>query len=120
MTLPADEAFAAFHFVVNEGVIQVQFHDRKALFILLVQVERLSGEELKANVMAEQFMGLKKRMDLLEVIVPEVALPHQVDTSDVVVGKGEQLITVEDGVRVVMHVEVFDGEVVEFPEAVVS
>ena len=65
-------------------------------------------------------MSLKQRMNLLEVIVPEIALAHQIHASNMVVGKGKQLITKKDSVRVVMHVEVLYGQIVQFPQTLIS
>lgn len=59
-------------------------------------------------------------MHLLEVCVPEVALAEEVDCCDVAVREGEQLVGEEDGVCVVVDVEVVDCEVVEAAQHLVG
>lgn len=53
MALSSYEAFAAFHFVVNECIVEVEFQYRNTLFVLFVQVKRLSGQKLEADIMGE-------------------------------------------------------------------
>ena len=85
MALSPYKAFVGFHFVVNEGVIKVKFHNCKALFILLVEVEGFGCEKLETDVMTEHFLSLEKGMNFLEIVVPEIALSHKVNTPNMVV-----------------------------------
>lgn len=89
MTLPSNKALTTLHLVVYERVIKVQFHDGETLFILFVEEETFSGKQLETDVMAEQFIGLEKRVDFLEIVVPEVALAHKIHTANVIVRQGE-------------------------------
>ncbi len=59
MTLSSYKAFAALHFVVNEGIVQVQFHHRDALVILLVQVKWFRCQQLEADVVWEKLLSLE-------------------------------------------------------------
>lgn len=65
-------------------------------------------------------MLLKQSVDLLVVSVPEIALPQQIQRGDMVVGQGDELVGKKDGVGVVVHVQVVDGELVEPFEDVVG
>ena len=48
--------------------------------------------------MTQKFSALEKGMNFLEVVVPEVALTHQVHTTNMVVRQSEQLVAVKDGI----------------------
>ena len=88
--------------------------------MLLVKVERFSSQKLETNVMTEQFMGLEEGMNFFEIVVPKIALAHQVYAPDMVVWESEQLITEEDSIWIIMHIEVLYGQVIKFPQTLVS
>ena len=98
VALSANEAFAAFHFVVNEGVIEVEFQNCEALFILFVKVKGLGSQKLETDVMTEEFSALEEGMNLFEIIVPEIAFTHEVDTANMAVGESQKFITIKDGI----------------------
>ncbi len=52
-------------------------------------------------------------MHLLVISVPEVALPQEIDCTDVFGREGDQFVCKKDSIGVAVHVEVVDGEVVE-------
>jgi hypothetical protein len=98
VTLSANEAFAAFHFVVNEGVIEVEFQNCETLFILFVKVKGLGSQELETDVMTEEFSALEEGMNLFKIIVPEIAFTHEVDTANMAVRESQEFITIKDGI----------------------
>ena len=85
VALSPDKAFAGFHFVVNESIIEVKFHNCKALFILFVEIKRFGCKKLETDVVAKQFLGLEKGMNFLKIVVPEIALSHKVNAANMVV-----------------------------------
>lgn len=62
----------------------------------------------------------EERVNLLEIIVPEVALPQQVDGCHVAPRKRYKLVAEEDRIGVVVDVEVVDREIVESAQAFVA
>lgn len=59
-------------------------------------------------------------MDSFVVSIPEIALPHQVDHPDVIVGEAQQFITEEDCIRVVMQVKVIYCQFIQSLQALIS
>jgi hypothetical protein len=51
-------------------------------------------------------------MYFFEIAIAEVALPQQIGSCDVIVWEGEKFIAEEDGVGVIVNVEVVEGEFV--------
>lgn len=82
------------------------------MFVLFVVEKGAGGEELEADVVGEEFVLLEEGVDLFEVVVAEVALAQEVEGGDVILGEGGEFICEEDGVGVVVDVEVIDGEFV--------
>lgn len=59
-------------------------------------------------------------MNTFVVPIPEIALPHQIDNSGMVVGKGEQFIAEKYCIRVIVQVEIVDCQLIQSFEALVS
>lgn len=59
-------------------------------------------------------------MNPFVIPIPEIALAHQIDYSRMVVGKSEQFIAEKYCIRVIVQVEIVDGQLVQSFEALVS
>lgn len=70
--------------------------------------------------MAEEFVGLEQGMHFLKIIISKVAFSHEVNTADVIVGQGDELVAEKDGVWVIVHVEVLYGQIIQFAKALVA
>ena len=98
----------------------MQFQCGQTLLVLLVLEKCSCCQYLKADVIAKQFVLLKQSVHFLEISVSEIALSQQIDACDGVVGEGDQFVSEEDGIVVVVDVEVVDCQFVESSEDFVA
>lgn len=101
-------------------ILQLELQHTQTLLVLSVEKERACGQDLETDILIEHLVVFEQGVDPLVIFVAEVALAHQEHDGDVAIGQSQQFVAEENGIRVIMQVEVLHGEVVKSLETLVG